>query len=895
MAERSGLGFGGLLRQLRVEALLTQEELAEAARLSPRSVSDLERGINRTARKDSAVLLAGALGLAEPTRSVFVAAALGRVPAAEVLAALGEKPSAPAGERGLHGFAPSLTSFIGRAAVVAEVVGLLEEHRLVTVIGPGGVGKTRLADQVARQVAGRFADGAWLAELAAVRDPAQVAAVVAAALAIPEQPGVRAAGALARVLAGQQLLLVLDNCEHVIGAAAQLCAGLLTAADDVRVLATSREPLAVAGEVRYRLTQLSLPGHDDPAADVSESEAVTLFADRARLADAHFVLTGDAAPAVARLVTRLDGLPLAIELAAARVEALGVSQLLDQLDDRFDLLITGDRLAPARQQSLASMVQWSYRLLTEQQQRVFRMVSVFPAPFTLEAATAMAGAGAAPTVLRLVDCSLLAPPRPGADGRSRYVMLETLRAYGSRLLAEAGELEEARSALAEYALTVAEDAAAGLQASTGEVAAARWLEAEDATVHEGLAWMLEHDRVIGLRLAIALAPWWRLRGRYAAGTAFLRAAVRHAAPGSDLWCTAHLWLGSAAVITSELDDALGYFTVVRDARADQPPTPALADALSGRSIVLVNIDRVAEGIEEARQSAALARAIGYPAGEALALANLSLGACYAGDLQNALALAWQARQVDPMTIPGRTARWCTEVAALVQLEAGEAASARDSCVEGLSRARQAGDLAGQLLCSLTMARLEVQACRLTQARAHLREALEIGTRTGSHVDLADCLDCCGHLCAAAQRWAEAVTIWAAYAELAQAGALPKPSAAARRRREPLHTARQAIGPGRTRAAEQRGAAMTLATAVEFATMVTVTDLRQSQPSGAAILSLRERELLTLVGQGRTDAQIAEQLFISVHTVRSHLDRIRDKTGCRRRADLTRLALHTGLA
>ena len=161
---------------------------------------------------------------------------------------------------GVHGFPAALTSFIGRDGPVREVAGLLEQHRLVTVTGPGGSGKTRLAAEVARRVAGRFADGAWLAELAPVRDPAQVPAVVAAALGVREQPGVPAAEAVARVLARQQLLLVLDNCEHVIGAAAELCAGLLAACDDVRVLATSREPLAVAGEARYRLAPLALPG-----------------------------------------------------------------------------------------------------------------------------------------------------------------------------------------------------------------------------------------------------------------------------------------------------------------------------------------------------------------------------------------------------------------------------------------------------------------------------------------------------------------------------------------------------------------------------------------------------------------------------------------------------------
>jgi len=236
-----------------------------------------------------------------------------------MVTAVGQSAEATAAG-GLHGFPPALTGFVGRGGVMREVAGLLGECRLVTVTGPGGAGKTRLAGEVARQVAGRFADGVWLAELAPVADPAQVAAVVAGAVGVRLQPGVPAAEALARVLARQELLLVLDNCGHVIGAAAGLCAGLLLACDDVRILATSREPLAVAGEARYRLAPLAVPDPED-AADVAGCEAVALFAERARRADARFALDGQTGPVVARL----DGMPLAIELAAARAEALGVA------------------------------------------------------------------------------------------------------------------------------------------------------------------------------------------------------------------------------------------------------------------------------------------------------------------------------------------------------------------------------------------------------------------------------------------------------------------------------------------------------------------------------------------------------------------------------------------
>ena len=218
--------------------------------------------------------------------------------------AVGQRAEAAAG--GVHGFPAALTSFIGRDEAVREVAGLLGESRLVTVTGPGGAGKTRLAGEAAKQVAVRFADGVWLAELAAVQDADQVAAVVALAVGVRPQPGVPAAEALAGVLARQQLLLVLDNCEHVIGAAAALSARLLLACDDVKILATSREPLRVAGEARYRLGPLTLPGPDDAA---EGSEAVALFADRARRADGQFALDADSGPVVARLVDALRASP----------------------------------------------------------------------------------------------------------------------------------------------------------------------------------------------------------------------------------------------------------------------------------------------------------------------------------------------------------------------------------------------------------------------------------------------------------------------------------------------------------------------------------------------------------------------------------------------------------
>ena len=794
---------------------------------------------------------------------------------------------------GVHGVPAALTSFIGRDGPVREVAGLLGEYRLVTVTGPGGVGKTRLAGQVAGRVAGRFADGVWLAELAPVRDPAQVAPVVAAALGVREQAGVPAAEAVARVLARQQLLLVLDNCEQVIGAAAGLCAGLLVACDDVRVLATSREPLAVPGEARYRLAPLSVPGSDE-AADAGGSEAVTLFVDRARRADARFVLEGDSGPVVGRLVARLDGMPLAIELAAARVEALGVAELLERLDDRFALLAGGDRLAAERHRSLAATVEWSYRLLDERERRVFRLVSVFPGPFTLAAAEAVAGAGAGPAVLRLVDCSLLVPPQTGPDGRSRYGMLETLRAYGTRLLAEAGEQQEAAAALAWYAVRVAEQAAAGLQTNTAEeVAAARRLDAEDATMRQVLAWAMEHDPAAAARLAAALGWWWLLRGRLAGQYALLRGAAGRAEAGSDSWCTVQFWIWLAALLSSDLAGTLDHATALRDAAAGRGPSRPMADGLMGRAVALVNLGRTAEAAGEARRSLAVAREIGYRTGEMHAQGVLSFAARSGDDLDGGVQFARQAAQITA-GVAGAIVRWSSYVLTGALIMAGDLTAADDICAAGLARSRDAGDVINQSLLLPQMVIVDLHAGRIEDAAAHLREGLQVAVRTGGG-ELLDCLEACGYLCAATGRPAEAVTIWAASAALFRQRGYADAPADLRRQEEPLRTARQALGPARSRAADERGAAMSLATAAEYALMLTApAPQQQGPPPGLAKLSARERELVTLVARGHTNAQIAAQLYISVRTVGSHLDRIRDKTGCRRRADLTRLALTTGL-
>jgi predicted ATPase len=432
-----------------------------------------------------------------------------------------------------------LTSFVGRSDDVAELTRLLEDSRLVTVTGPGGVGKTRLATELARQVQDRFPDGAWLVELGAAADAAQVTAEVMWVLGVQQDPGRPPLEVLAEVLAPRRLLLILDNCEHVLPAAAELCAVLLRRADEVRVLATSREQLGLGSEAWYRLSPLQLPGSGEPEA-VRQSAAAELFAERARRGDPGFSLSPENAPLVARVVSRLDGMPLAIELAAARVEALGLAGLADRIDDALRLLAGKDLLAAERHRSLTAVADWSYRLLAEPEQLVFRRLAVFPGPFTLAAAEAVAGPEAGPIAARLVDCSLLVPLRTGADRRTRYTMLQTLRAYALTRLREAGEEQEATAALAAFASSVAAQAAAELEVSHTELGALRWLDAEDATLSRALGWALEHDPDGAMRLATALAPWLRQRGRLVEARTRLSAAVARSSPSAETWAKAQV-------------------------------------------------------------------------------------------------------------------------------------------------------------------------------------------------------------------------------------------------------------------------------------------------------------------------------------------------------------------
>jgi predicted ATPase/DNA-binding CsgD family transcriptional regulator len=784
---------------------------------------------------------------------------------------------------------------VGRANDAVELSRLLEDNRLVTVTGPGGVGKTRLATELAQRIQDRYPDGVWFIELGAAAEATQVPAEVMSALGVRQDPGRPPLKVLAEVLAPRRLLLILDSCEHVLSAAAELCGVLLKSADEVRVLATSREQLGLGAEAWYRLSPLELPASDEPAA-VRESAAAALFAERAGRGDPGFTLSPEYAPLVARVVSRLDGMPLAIELAAARVEALGMAGLADRIDDALRLLTGKDLLAAARHRSLAAVADWSYQLLAEPEQRVFRRLAVFPGPFTLEAAEAVAGPDAGLIAARLVDCSLLVPPRLGADRRTRYTMLQTLRAYALTRLREAGEEQEAAAARAAFALSVAVRAAAELEASDTELGALRWLDAEDATLSRALGWALEHDPDEALRLATALVPWLRQRGRLVEARTRLSAAVARSAPGGETWAKAQLWLGYLSSDSLDLADGADHHAASIAAYQDRKPSRVLVTALAGgRAVSRLNRGDIPGAVEDARRALALARELGDAASELLALTALSITAYYDGDAAEALDWIRRAQELLPLDLPGDVTRWCHYILAMVLTEIGELDSARRVCVAGLARSRQVDDLINLVPLLEVMADIERLAGNPAAAGAQLREAIEVASRIGSSLGLASLIEHCGYLCAATGRWADAVTLWAALAADWKRRGRPADPADEARRARYMPQIEQALEPGQLREAEERGARMPFPAAVELAMMVaTAVQEEPREPSPGTLLSAREQQLVTLVAQGHTNAEIAARLYISIRTVTSHLDRIRDKTGCRRRADLTRLALSEGL-
>jgi predicted ATPase len=512
---------------------LTQEELAERAGVSPRSISELERGGAHVPRRDTIALLARALGLSGSARDAFDAlVSQRRRDRPPITLAERVEQRASNDSRRRHNLPRLLTRCIGRESELSELAPTLETAPLLTLIGAGGVGKTRLAQELVLSRVDRFADGSWLVELAHLNDASLLPAAVAAEVGLHDVPARNVTETLTEYLRDKELLLVLDNCEHLIDASAELVAHLLATCPQLHVLATSREPLAIAGEVVRRVPPLAVPDfqHALTPEQLMDTPAARLFLERAQAVTQRLEVTPQTALAISRICIGVEGIPLALELAAARTRMLSVEQLAERLDQDGGILAATSRVGKPQHRTMRATLDWSHDLLGEQEQILLRRLSVFAGGWTLATAERVCcDAGidreaVLDLLAQLVDRSMVL-----VDARNvvaRYRLLEPIRQYATEHLEVSGEADtyRARHWEAVQALVLGTEAGGpGLD----EIASLDRLEVEHDNLRAGLHWAIEHDQCIAaLRCSTALFRFWERRGHFLEGCTWLEQALR---------------------------------------------------------------------------------------------------------------------------------------------------------------------------------------------------------------------------------------------------------------------------------------------------------------------------------------------------------------------------------
>lgn len=779
-------------------------------------------------------------------------------------------PAAPSGS-----LPAVLTSFVGRAREVREVEALLSGARLLTLVGPGGCGKTRLALRVASDLGGlvnlrkAFGDGVWWVGLSPLSDPRLVPNAAASALGVPEASDLTRTEALGAYLGAKKLLLVVDNCEHLVGACAALADALLRSSPDLKILATSREPLGVAGEVSWPVPPLSLP---EPGVTEQEQntgallrfESVRLFDERARAASPGFGLTRENASAVAELCANLDGMPLAIELAASRVRALSPEQILGRLHDRFRLL-RGGRASNERHKTLRATIDWSHGLLSDKEKVLFRRLSVFSGGWTLPAAEEVcSGEGierdeVLDLLSSLVDKSLVMASQGGAANELRYRMLQTIRQYASEENEGSGEAKAVGRRHADFLLALAEEAEPRLVAPEQAVWLER-LEREHDNIRAALGWFREErEAERGLRLAAALLHFWWFRGHLAEGRARLEglldlypaAQVRDEVRAGALYALAILTYRQAdyavsewAVARSLLEESLAIYRRLDDDRR-------VAMVLQELGPVVVELGDGAAARSSLDESLMIGRRSGHEPGVARSLMYLGVLHLSGGDHPSARAHLAESLEIYRRLEDKFWINACLVHLGFVDCEEGDHAAARSRFL--------------RMAETVPLARFPWGAtytlegfARLAAAEGQARHALRLGGAT------------------AALRQTYGVSIG------------PSRQAASRRA---LRPAWRALDEEEARAAWNEGRAMTLEEALALAL-----EDAEKRPAGRSKtrLTTREVEVLSLVAEGLSDAEVAEKLYVSPRTVGGHLRGAYGKLGVKSRTAAVKKAGDLGL-
>jgi predicted ATPase/DNA-binding winged helix-turn-helix (wHTH) protein len=675
-------------------------------------------------------------------------------------------PSCPLPHR--HNLHAPLNSFIGREAEITEVKRLLGASRLVTLTNVGGTGKTRLSLQVASELVDDYPDGVWFVELAPLSDERRVAQVAAFVLEVTEEPGKPVIEALAKFVRDKRLLLVLDNCEHLLQACAEVAKRLLQAGEHLRILATSREPLHVAGEAVYRVPALATP------------QAIRLFVDRARAATSTFDSTPDNAPSIVEICRRLDGIPLAIELAAARVRALSVDKIAARLDDRFKLLTGGDSTAMPRQQTLRASIDWSYDLLTTTERMMLRRLAVFSGGWTLEAAEAVAGDGeiqqsasALEILANLVEKSLVAVDSSG----ERYHLLETVREYALEQLRDSGEENAVRDRHLAFFMDFASKARPELVGPQQASWLAR-LDDERENLLSAHAWCdhAANGEELGLRLVSMTKQYWFSRGMLGlAHGAMVEALARAPSRGRSR--------GRALFDAGQV----GYFMgLYRQARAH---------------------------LEE---SLDIGRELGDKTVTAWALQPLGMACVGVGDMKSGRAYLEEALDLarehgDPRNVAAAV----NSMAQFHRVE-GNLDAAEPLYEHVLDLAREMEDRASVAIGLLNLAMVAIDRGRQEPARTALVEALEIAASLDSRPAMQSVLEGCAGLAALRGDWARAATFYGTAEEQASRTGIHRDPADDAFLTPWMQKVREALGPQAFEARAQEGRALPLASSLQEA-------------------------------------------------------------------------------
>ncbi|SEC89104.1 ATP-binding protein [Rhodococcus koreensis] len=738
-----------------------------------------------------------------------------------------------------------MTSFIGRRREIEEARARLQQSRLVSLLGAGGVGKTRLAEELAVRSARAFRDSVRWIDLAPVRDPGALPSTAAAALGVTDQSSRAVMDKVIDHLQSRHLLIVLDNCEHLLSAASEFVGTVLASAPEVRILTTSREPLGIAGEFTYLLPPLSTPGDIEGcrAADIAPFESVSLLVERAQGVVADFRLTDANAPAIAQLCNQLDGIPLAIELAAARMRSLSASQLVERLDQRFALLTGGDRAALPRQQTLRALIDWSYELCSDTERLLWSRLAVFPGSFDLDAAEAISGFGAlsdSPVIDvldRLVGKCLVTVDR--STERLRYSQLMTVREYGHELLELSGERDEMyRRHLEHYSERARRSSLDWC--GPGQSATLAGLRIDHPNLVAALDWALHDDsqRAAAAELAVALRYHWIAGGNLSDGRIRLeRILQRLTEPtrerGDVLWVTAWTALiqGDRDAAREHLDECTAIATALGDERLR-----AHADHWAG--IHAVFSGRPADAILLFRDAIAVHRAVGDTASALTASFELGMAQTYDGRLDDALETCRDVIAVADRHGEKWNKAYALWVSSVAYFHLGRADDAVDAAQQALRIQR---DFKDKICTALSIEVLSWVATSSGDANA------------------------AATLCGAAKGvWHRLGTSVAAFGPQITDDSQSSERDAARM-----------VGPGEFAQLATPAIRLTIEQAVDLA-LGTRTEDAAAPVAEASPLTKREQEIAELLAQGLSNRQIAERLVISRRTVDGHVEHIFDK-------------------